>query len=117
MQSLDAFFAAEELTIVATGCAHPPVVINQDNGASTVLRPADIKHTVPGHLSTVVNGPPQTTLGGYWGQLAIAPEAGEVRLHLVEGSEVSRCTVRRKVQLAAVQKQRQPKSPERKRRR
>jgi hypothetical protein len=113
MQSLDAFFATEELTIVATGCAHPPVVINQDNGASTVLRPADIKHTVPGHLSTVVNGPPQTTPGGYWGQLAIAPEADEVRLHLVEGSEVNRCTVRRKVHPAAVQ----PKPPERERRR
>jgi hypothetical protein len=105
MQSLDAFFGAEELTIVATGCAHPLVVINQDNGAST--------HTIPGHLSTVINGPPQTAPDGYWGQLAIAPEADEVRLHLVEGSEVSRCTVRREVHPTAVQ----PKPPERERRR
>jgi hypothetical protein len=113
MQTLDARFGTEELTIITTGCAHPPVVINQDSGASVVLGPARIDHPLPDHCFTVMNGNAQTTPGAFWGALAIAPEADAVRLHLIEGTEVSRCTVRRKVHPAAVQKQ----PPEQERRR
>jgi hypothetical protein len=101
MQTLDVRSGTGELMIIATGCAHPPVVINQDTGISTVLRPAHIDHRLLGHWVTVMDGIARTTPGAFWGEMAIAPETGAVRLHLIEGTEVTSCTVRRKPEPAA----------------